>query len=307
MSSAATRAADTAGFDPAGQRVLAVVSRNNWNRLVELEAHLRTIYPQLTCIAPASLEDMDAEVRASSGYIDLVVAVGGDGTLHRVLQSIDLESQALGLLPAGTGNDLARSLGYPEDLPGRVAHLQRLKPRAIDVGLVGGAVDAPIRYHNSAGFGLDASTLVKRESNEILRRNYKLAFGVALLGMRPLAARIEVGGRELAGSYWWVLAMNNCDIGRGTRIAPVAKIDDGVLDLLLVDGSVSKLGLVKLLPKAERGGHVGQPGITYVQGTEIRCVLEQPVGYVAVDGELYASDATEITFTVERQALKLLS
>jgi YegS/Rv2252/BmrU family lipid kinase len=280
--------------------------------MLEVETLLKQVFPQVELEAPADLHAMEESIRRSHGVADVVIAMGGDGTLHRALQWIDLDSQTLALLPGGTGNDLARSLGYPEDLHGRVAHLLRLAPRAIDIGLVhldtGDGADATttIRYHNSAGLGLDATTLAARNSNELLRRNYKLAFACVLFRLKPISAQVSADGRSLPGSYLWVLAMNNRDIGRGSQVAPAARLDDGLLDLLLVE-DMPRIELVKLMPKSDHGEHVHHPKVHYTQAAEIVCELEREVKSVAVDGELYPCATREVRFSVRPRALRILS
>jgi diacylglycerol kinase (ATP) len=286
-------------------RALAVVSPANRGRMLEVKRMLRQVFPNLRMEAPASLQAMEEVIKGSYGEADVVIAMGGDGTLHRALQWIDLETQTLALLPGGTGNDLARSLGYPEDLYGRVAHLLALTPQRIDLGLLYGVADEPIRYHTCAGLGLDATTLSVRSRNELLRRNYKLAFIYVLFRLRAIAAKLTVEGRGITGRYNWILAMNNRDIGRGVRIAPDARLDDGLLDLVLI-GDLSKLEMVRLMPQATAGTHVNHPGVTYLQGAEITCELDGPVLQAAVDGELYACNTKSLRFSIKPLGLSIL-
>jgi diacylglycerol kinase (ATP) len=286
-------------------RVLAVVSPANWGRMVEIESLLKQAFPQVDVSAPSSLAAMEETIRGSSGTADLVIAMGGDGTLHRALQWIDLDSQILVLLPGGTGNDLARSLGYPEDLHGRAAHLLKLVPQTIDLGLLHGVQAEPIRYHTCAGLGLDAATLTVRDSNELLRRNYKLAFLWVLFKLKPISARLVADGREINGTFSWILTMNSRDIGRGVQIAPDARLDDGLLDLVLVD-DLPKLEMIRLMPRANIGAHVEHAGVTYLQAADITCELESPGAHVAVDGELYDCSTGSIRFSLKPKALRIL-
>lgn len=283
------------------RHALAIVSPANRGRLLEIESDLGVVFPNLECVAPGSLDDLGRLVRESQGHKDLLIAVGGDGTLHQVLQHVDLPTQVLGLLPGGTGNDLARTLGFPLDFRGRVGHLLGQTPVSMDLGLLGG-----VRFHNSGGFGLDTATLVVREQRHgLFKRNYNAAFVAALVSMRPLRGEVEIDGRRHSGRFWWVLAMNNRDIGKGTQIAPRAVIDDGRLDILLVEG-MSKLDLLRLLPRAQQGRHIGQTGVTYEQAERVTVRLDKPLTHIACDGELYASGASELHIEILPNALKLL-
>jgi YegS/Rv2252/BmrU family lipid kinase len=280
---------------------MAIISKNNLMRLEWLKSTLGQVFPRLDCIAPRDLSHLRDVVRRSRESHPLVIAVGGDGTLHQVLQHIDLENQVLGLLPFGTGNDLARVIGCPTAPLAAAQYLQRAVPQPIDI------IDANgIRVHNSAGFGIDTATIKVRERNRgLLHSNYNLAFLWALRELKPLRMRIDYGSVSESGDFWWVLAMNNRDIGKGTRIAPRARFDDGLLDMLLVR-EMPKLSLVKLLPKASKGRHLSEPGIVYEQLAELRCELSQAVDYLVCDGEMHFVATREVRFRCQPGALRLL-
>jgi len=282
-------------------RGLAIVSRNNASRTAEIQAEMKVHLPHVECVAPNSLEELSQVVRQSAGTADLVVAVGGDGTLHRVLNACDPERQILGILPMGTGNDFARQIGYSGVLADRVWQLSTLKPRPTDFGTVAGH-----RYINSAGLGLDSATLARRlRMNPLLARNYTLAFCITLAGLQPIVGSVTAGDFRRRGRFWWLLAMNNIHIGGGTPVAPRAQIDDGRLDMLLID-CIPKPSVLTLMPSAMRGRHLGRPGVNYDQYRRITLSLEQSQQWLALDGELHPLEASELVFECHAGALKFL-
>ncbi len=298
--------------DFASERVLGVISPANLRRLDELKAALLPIFPVLDLVAPDSLDHLGQLIHRSIPTHRLVLAIGGDGTLHQVLQHLDTSSQVLGLLPGGTGNDFARGLGYTDGMSAAAAArvLAGFRSQPSDLCTVNG-----IRYINSAGFGLDTETVKVREaSTGLLHNNYTLAFLVALRRMRPLQMRFDGimrGARDEdavlggSGSFYWVLAMNSRDIGRGTRMAPLASLDDGLLDMILLRG-VSKLRMLQLLPLALKGRHIGQTGVDFAHVRELHCELEAPLESLAVDGEIYPCGQRLVSFRTQPGKLKLL-
>ncbi|MCC7478456.1 hypothetical protein IT575_08325 [bacterium] len=296
-----------------GERVLGIVSPANLRRLDELRAALKPLFPAIDLVAPDSLEHLGELLSRSQATHRLLLAIGGDGTLHQVLRHMDPAAQVLGLLPGGTGNDFARALGFRDGCSAASAAAQlagfRIQPS--DLCTVNG-----IRYINSAGFGLDTETVKVREaSTGLLHRNYTLAFLAALHRMQPFSMRFSAqtsagpGGDQAplsgAGSYYWVLAMNSRDIGRGTRMAPHACLDDGLLDMILLRG-VSKLRMLQLLPQALKGRHIGREGVDFAHVSRLDCELDAPLESLAVDGEIYPCGEKLVTFSARSGALQLL-
>jgi diacylglycerol kinase (ATP) len=285
----------------AEERVLAILSPSNVTRLPLIKAGITTVFPRLDAVAPRDLDHLREIVQRSAGAHRIVLAVGGDGTLNRVLNAADLTQQILGIVPAGTGNDFACTIGMPRQLSAAIAHLRQLTPQATDYGVVNGA-----RYHTSAGFGLDSATLRLREVRKnVLTRNYNIAFLMALAGLRCASLHIKYDTGEIAGRFFWVLAMNTPQIGGGTRIAPKADITDGLLDMVLVR-ETSKLNLLRHMPATLRGKHMGLAMIAYEQVQDVSCVADAPVDYLEVDGELYFCGEREVSFSIRAGAMQFL-
>lgn len=275
----------------AGERVLAVLSPANVRYLPLLKKELAQVFPRLDIVAPRNLAHLHDVVARSARRHSVVLAVGGDGSLNRVLQSIDMEGQVLGVLPGGTGNDFARTIGLPPGIKASIRHLAALKPRATDVITAGG-----MRCINSSGFGVDTETLrVRHQSRGLARRNYLVAFIIVLSRLKPIVAEIDCDGEAISGSFCWVLAMNSPRIGGGTRITPDASIEDGLLDVLLVK-EMSKLNMLRFIPSAVRGRHLHMPWCIYRQVRRLSVRAADTVEYIALDGEEYYWGKRDVEF-----------
>lgn len=286
----------------AEERALAVLAPASLQHLPLLKRDLSQVFPRLNVIAPRDIQHLHQVVKRSRRTHRVLLAVGGDGTFHQVLQSADVAAQVLGLLPSGSGNDLARSLNFPRGLRRSIAHLLTLTPRPIDFGTACG-----IRFHTCAGFGLDSASLRLRQSRlGLLRRNYIAAYLLALVRLTCPALEITYDDQQLAGRFYWVLAMNAPFIGGGIRIAPQAKLNDGLLDMVLVK-QTSKLNMLCLTPRAIRGKHLSRPEVVFAQISAMSCVSETALDYLAVDGELHYVGERKVNFTVHPGGMALLS
>jgi diacylglycerol kinase family enzyme len=287
-------------------RVLALLAPAALRHFDLFKRELPGVFPGVQLIAPRDVSHLHEVVRRSAESHRLVLAIGGDGTLHQCLQRLDLGAQVLGILPAGSGNDFAATLGYPPGLRRALAHLAGLRPQPTDFGLANGT-----RYINSAGFGIDTATLLLRErSGAWLKRQYNLLFLRALQAMQPGAVTVTwtladgTQGSE-SGRFFWLLGMNSPAIGGGTRIAPRAAVDDGLLDMVLIR-AVSKLELVRRMPDAIAGRHLELPMTRYAQVASFVVEAAAPEPYLALDGELVLCAERRLEFRAQPRALAFL-
>lgn len=285
----------------ADKRCLALISPGNLYRLDWLKANLPRVLPRVDCIAPRDIGHLNEVIRRSADTHRLLLTVGGDGTLNRVLNAANLAGQVLGLLPLGTGNDLARSIGMPRRPLAALRWLQSASARPTDVLRINGVLS-----HNSAGFGLDCDTLRVREASQgLAHRNYQVAFLNALRQFKPMELSIRSEERELSGSFMWVLAMNARFIGGGTLVAPAALLDDGLMDVVLFK-RMPALQLLAYLPRVMAGTHGGLRGITHFRCRRLICSSERPTDYIAADGELYYQLQSKVEIECMPAAILLL-
>ncbi|MFO1447753.1 MAG: diacylglycerol kinase family protein [Opitutaceae bacterium] len=216
----------------------------------------------------------------------LVVAIGGDGTLNEVAAGLVGTPATLGLIPCGSGNGLGRHLGIPN--PGRGAFRTLLdgRPRLIDTGTVNG-----LPFFNAMGLGFDAD--ISAKFNQLSRRglaSYVVTACRLFFTYRPQQCTIRQGTSEVLHTDAFLVAVANSDqYGNDCYIAPGAAIDDGQLDLTVIQ----QVGLVSALPLAVRlfAGRIGgSKRVRRLRGD--RFVIERSgPGLVHTDGEIHHTEA----------------
>lgn len=229
-----------------------------------------------------------------------LVAIGGDGTLHQVanvlLDQGVAERVALGVVPAGTGSDLARTLGVPSDPSAALQSALEGRPRPLDAIHVR-RDDGTARYVvNTASAGV--SGLVVEAVNALARRGrvtYLAATVRALLRYRPLPCRVTVDGVPFYEGPTFLFAVaNGPTFGQGMRVAPPAQVDDGLAEVV-VAGDLPRWQLPVYLPWLFLGKHLGRRRVYHRQGRRVRWEPLVPFPPFELDGEALANGPAEMT------------
>ena len=209
--------------------------------------------------------------RAATDGVERLIVAGGDGTMHHVAQGLVGTDCALGVVPLGSGNDLAGTLGIPRDLDAAVERALQGTVRRMDLARVGETYC--IGY---AGVGFDSE--VTRFANEVrIVRGpliYPYAVLLTLATFKPPTMRIEHDSGIFEGRAMFVVAANLPRFGGGMKIAPEARIDDGLLDLVIVR-EVSRWALLHVFPKVYAGSHVTHPAVTLVRTGRVAITLDR--------------------------------
>ena len=224
---------------------------------------------------------------AASRGARLVIAWGGDGTISEVASALIGSSAALGIVPAGSGNGLARELGIPRRPSAAIADAVRATPFKIDVGDVDGHY-----FVNTAGIGFDAhvaSRFARARRRGFL--GYVNLTARALASYVPLEYRIAVdGGPIQTVRAVLVTIANSAQFGNGARIAPGARLDDGELDLVTFEER-SRFRTVCALPRLFNGTANRIAGCTIARLRELTISADAPLTF-HVDGEPVAGGTT---------------
>ena len=223
-----------------------------------------------------------AEEGARAG--ETAVVLSGDGIIGVVADVLrHFPGAVLGVLPGGRGNDLARVLGIPQDPIAACAVIARGVPRAMDLGEVGGQAFVGIA---SAGFDSEANRIANEAPAWL--GNLVYAYGAlrALASWRPARFEIELDppGEHLNFTAYTVGAANSKTYGGGMRAAPDAMLDDGLLEVVVLE-SIGKLAfLTKILPKVFKGTHVELPSVHVFRAAEVDISADRPFTMYA-DGD----------------------
>ena len=227
-----------------------------------------------------------------------IIAWGGDGTVNEVASALAFQDAVLGIVPTGSGNGLARELGisrHPEQAIATVAHGI---DRTIDVGELGGRL-----FVNLAGVGLDASvaSLFNRLAGRGLLR-YVQATLSTVFSYEAEIYTITAGGETFEHRALIVELANGRQYGNGALIAPHAKLDDGLLDLVVV-GSLSPLRMLWGVRRLFNGTIDQGPDVHIRRVSRITISAEQPIRF-HVDGEIVEGSET-LSATVHPSALRI--
>lgn len=255
-----------------------------------------------------------AEKATASGLFDRIVAVGGDGTINEVangmirvcMQDKDRPGNypALGIIPAGLGNDTARGLGIPRGLKDAYTVLIQGSTRYIDAGEVNGRF-----FINGVGVGYDGA--VMSEMYEIRRKGKILSgwiyFKCLLRQFRqftPLPLRLEIDNNSLPPRrYLMVLTANGTAVGGIFNLTPKASLDDGLLDILLVE-AIPKHTFLLNIHRAIMGKHLSLRQVSYYMSKKVTIKSDNPVP-CHIDGESYYNN--QFSIRLLPKALKIVA
>ncbi len=233
------------------------------------------------------------------GY-DTLVAVGGDGTVNEVAMGI-LESGAgtLGIIPSGTGNDLARTLDIPFDPKEAIDIIINGSKKKIDVGLVNNNL-----FLNIASIGLDSE--VARNTEKIKKRiKSKIAYIIGVLNtlfsFKDKKIKLEIDDTPMDKNIFLVAVGNGKYYGGGLKILPMAIAEDGYFHVCVIN-KASKIKLLFLFPSIFKGKHIKfKKDVEIFKAKKIRIITEDKT-YLNVDGEIYDIER-ETLFTINDERL----
>lgn len=234
-----------------------------------------------------------------------LVAVGGDGTINEIASAIveSGETTTLGIIPSGHGSDLVRTLAIPKETDKALYRILRGSKRQIDAGMAQ-FDDGTHRYFlNVAGLGFD-SVVAKYAMGSTLPGStlpYIASVLKAMRVYRNMEMKIEAGNHSFEGRACSVLVANAKFFAGGMKIAPMADIADGELDIAVL-GDLSRFELIRATPSVYKGNHIKHKKFTHFPAKTIRVTTERPA-IVQADGELTAE--TPVTFSVLPGALRV--
>lgn len=220
------------------------------------------------------------------GRGDVVVSVGGDGMLSSLAGLVSARGGTLGVLPAGRGNDFARMLGLPSSAEEQATLLLSGPVRAIDLlAVTVGPERRLVAGSVYAGVDARAAEIVDRATWLPRRLQYPYAALRSLATYQPGSYRVAVDGIEHEYAAATVVVANSAYYGQGMQIAPPASVEDGVLDVVVIEAA-GRIALMRSLPQVYDGGHVALDEVTVLSGkrVEVRGTARSPIP-MGADGE----------------------
>ena len=229
-----------------------------------------------------------------NGY-DGFCCIGGDGTMSEVINGVmnrkDLDRFPLGLITGGTGNSFMHDINCldPIEATKRIIDGKR---RKIDIFSCK-TPDKLFYGFNILGWGIPTdANLLADKMRWIGSQRYNLASILEVLSHRKRFARVSIDNNSIASDFAFIIGCNTIHTGKGMKMAPLARLDDGLIDLIIVR-KVSRFKLLKLFPKVFAGNHISDPGVDYRQVKKFS-ILPEKDRQLNIDGEVLGTTPVEV-------------
>ncbi len=248
----------------------------------------------------AAGEAIDLAGQAVDEGFDTIVAVGGDGTSHEVINGMmsRANGEAMGVfasIPAGSGNDFASMNGMPADVEAACQIIAEGQVRQVDLGRV--TIDGVISryFNNTIGIGFDG--LVVKETRKFRKLRGMLLYLVVVLKtifltMRPARSEITYDGQTFRATPIMVVISNGPREGGSFMVAPNARYDDGYFDLIIAE-TMSRFEVLAMIPRFMKGTHLSHRRIKAIRARHIAIKSEDPL-HIHVDGEILCEEAHHV-------------
>ena len=229
-----------------------------------------------------------------NGY-DGFCCIGGDGTMYEVINGLmtreDRQKFPIGLITGGTGNSFMHDLDCldPMDAAKRIVKGER---RSIDIFSCKANGEQYYGF-NILGWGIPTDANILADKLRWMgSHRYNLSSIVEVLRHRKRFARVSIDGSSIGADFAFIIGCNTIHTGKGMKMAPLARLNDGLIDLIIVR-KVSRLKLLKLFPKVFSGKHIGDPGVDYRQVKQFSIIPEED-SQLNLDGEVLGSTPVEV-------------
>jgi diacylglycerol kinase (ATP) len=270
---------------------------------------LRAMGHDVTMMIEPDFEELLVTARkAVKTKPDAFVVIGGDGMVNLGVNMVAGTNVPLGIIPSGTGNDMARVLGIPHDNVEKAieafAEALNHPPRTIDAAYAS-SDDGEGRWFGcmmSAGFDALANERANNMHHPKGKSRYTIAMALELINLKRINYTLTMDGVVTETGATLVCVGNGESLGGGMKVTPTAKVDDGLLDVLVVQ-PLSRTAFLRIFPKVFTGDHVKDPRVEVHKVKRIRIEADGVVGYA--DGDRFA--ALPIDIEVRPGALKVLA
>ncbi len=250
-----------------------------------------------------------------NGY-DLIIAGGGDGTVHEVVNALmsfpEERRPALGVVPLGSGNDFSYSIGMEPEPWKALRQIFNGQEKRIDIGEIEDDSGRTEYFDNTIGIGFDAIVTIHSHKMPILR-GYPMYIAAVLktifFNHHPIGMNITVDDqKEWQDSLMMLVLCNGGREGGGFMIYPPADLADGMFNFVAVQ-EVSRLVLLRLVPAFMQGSHLTHSKIVSGDFNKISIQADQPL-FIHLDGEIFSgfsSDVRNVKVKLHRNAIRVLS
>lgn len=253
--------------------------------------------------------------QAAEEGCDLVIAMGGDGTVHEVVNGLmqvpENKRPMMGIVPNGSGNDFAYSIGVTQKSAHALAHaLKAGNIQAVDIGLLTDEHGRREYFDNTLGVGFDAVVTIRSHKLPIVKGFLMYLTAVIqtiLLNHNPAKVIIETESEKIQESVLMATLCNGPREGGGFMLSPNSKNDDGKMEYVIVK-KVSRAMMFRLVPEFMKGTHMRFKQVRMGEFKKLTLVSDLPL-YIHADGEIFTSfgsNLKKLSFEILPQALKVV-
>ena len=222
---------------------------------------------------------------------DGFIGIGGDGTLHEIVNGIltrnDGQKIPIGIIPGGSGNSYMHDLNLTDPLKAAEAIIQG-NTKFLDTARV--EVNHVVKYaNNMIGWGLVTDVGKKAEHHRWMGTNrYTILSVMEVFRHKSRSAALIMDNKKIEDGFTFIIACNSMHVGKGMKMAPKARLDDGLIDLIVIRADVSRTRLLQVLPKLFDGSHINEPEVEYYQTSKFSLIPETDE-ILNIDGEIMGS------------------
>ena len=227
---------------------------------------------------------------------DGFIGIGGDGTLHEITNGMlsrhDGKKIPIGIIPGGSGNSYMHDLQLTDPLKAAKAIING-NIRSLDTAKV--EVNHVIKYaNNMVGWGLVTDVGNKAEHFRWMGTNrYTILSVMEVFRHKSRSAALIMDDKKIEDEFTFIIACNSMHVGKGMKMAPKARLDDGLIDLIVIRAGASRIRLLQVLPKLFDGSHINEPEVEYYQTSKFSLIPEMDE-ILNIDGEIMGSTPIKV-------------
>ena len=227
---------------------------------------------------------------------DGFIGIGGDGTLHEIINGMlsrpDGKKIPIGIIPGGSGNSYMHDLKLTNPLKAAKAIIQG-NTKFLDTARV--EVNHVIKYaNNMVGWGLVTDVGNKAEHFRWMGTNrYTILSVMEVFRHKSRSAALIMDDKKIEDEFTFIIACNSMHVGKGMKMAPKARLDDGLIDLIVIRAGASRIRLLQVLPKLFDGSHINEPEVEYIQTSKFSLIPETDE-ILNIDGEIMGSTPIKV-------------
>ena len=227
---------------------------------------------------------------------DGFIGIGGDGTLHEIINGMlsrpDGKKIPIGIIPGGSGNSYMHDLKLTNPLKAAKAIIQG-NTKFLDTARV--EVNHVIKYaNNMVGWGLVTDVGNKAEHFRWMGTNrYTILSVMEVFRHKSRSAALIMDDKKIEDEFTFIIACNSMHVGKGMKMAPKARLDDGLIDLIVIRAGASRTRLLQVLPKLFDGSHINEPEVEYFQTSKFSLIPETDE-ILNIDGEIMGSTPIKV-------------